>query len=59
MSLGLSIGQLRNLKRHPKYVLIGETQNLETVPEILRKYLEGWTQFGVIMKAGTRIKYRL
>ena len=49
--MGLSIGQLRNLKRDPKYVLIGETQNFETVPEILRKYLEGWTQFGVIMKA--------
>ena len=38
---------------------MGETQNLETLPEILRKYLERWTQFGVIMKAGTRIKYRL
>ena len=39
--LRLSIGQLKNLKRDPKHVLIGETQNLETLPEILQKYLEG------------------
>ena len=38
--LRLSIGQLKNLKRDPKHILIGETQNLETLPEILQKYLE-------------------